>query len=418
MSDEFDPILRTRLDRLARAVPIRPEGAARRVVAASPRYRGRSGPGMFAAAALLLILVWGTAFLVGGGASNAVVGVSRDDAFSLSIEASKDRYQAGEPIDVEATVEYMGPLAAIEVAGSPGLPGFGVEQLDGANHAQPGYSLSCVTYAFTRGQPVTFPFAKSGAFSEGDPNAAFMKAYLNISGDLPDPSLRLPAGTWRIYADLGVGEGGCGGTPRHELRAAITVIVEAARRSVTASATPTAGSQATSPSESATPASSPPLPSPGTPGSPTPVSATDSDAKFTLTVTVPQGVVTTTTSITPVAEFGYIGPQDAVTIYHGAPVVYWRIQEIGGQRGMGGAVNTICDNSTLVKGETSTKPFRKGGQISDDPGTFFDRVWFEDPTLRLPAGQWAISAVFDAALGGCGGEHHELTATVEIEVTP
>jgi hypothetical protein len=245
-----------------------------------------------------------------------------------------------------------------------------------------------------------------------------MKAYLNISGDLPDPSLRLPAGTWRIYADLGVGERGCGGTPRHELRAAITVIVEAARRSVTASATPTAGSQATSPSETATPASSPPLPSPDAAGSPTPLSATESNAKFTLTVTVPQGVVTTTTVITPLAELGYIGPEASVTIYHGAPRTYWRIQEIGGPRVMSGLVDTICANSTLAKGTTSTQPFVKSGQISDDPATGFDRAWFQDSMLKLPAGTWAISAVFDAYLGGCGLEHHLLKATVEIEVTP
>lgn len=424
MNDELDPIFRTRLDRLARAVPVRPEGAARRVVAASPRWRaGLSEPGMFAGTALLLILVvsavvGSTAFLAGGGASSSVVGVSTDDAFSLSIEASNDRFQAGEPIAVEATVEYIGPLTAIEVAGSPGLPGFGVEQLDGANHAEPGYGLSCVTYAFNRGRPVSFPFVKSGGYSEADPNAAFMKAYLNISGDLPDPALRLPAGTWRIYADLSVGEGGCGGTLRHELRASITVVVEPGQRPDATLAAPTPDSQPTPTGETAAPSTGPALPSPGTAGSPVLVSATDSDATFTITVSVPQGVATTTTAITPVAELQYIGPEGSVTIYHGAPAIYWRILEIDGQRGMGWAVDTICDSTTLVSGTSLTAPFRKGGEISDDPTTFFDRAWFQDPTLRLPAGQWAISAVFDAALGGCGGEHHELTATVEIEVTP
>lgn len=147
-----------------------------------------------------------------------------------------------------------------------------------------------------------------------------------------------------------------------------------------------------------------------------PVSATQSDALFTVTVSIPNAQVTTTTAIEPVARFGYIGPLASVDVNHGAPLVYWSIRELGGQRMMIGGVDTVCLQSTLVAGQIAKQEFAKSGEISEDPRTGFDLAWFRQPQLRLPAGHWSIIATFDGYLGACGGERHQVSPAVEVEV--
>ncbi len=228
MTDDLDLIIRKRLGRLAATVPIRAGRALMPVVRTAPRYRGRSRLNAVAAVAILLVLIGGATYLAGGSGSKAVRGSSTDGTFTLTITSPKDRYVVGSPIEVSATLEYVGASSQIQVSGTPGVPGFGVQRLDGSEHAEPGYRLSCVSYSFDHARPVAFPFSKSGGFTPEDPNAEFMKAYLNIAGDHADPSLRLPAGTWRIFADMDLAEGGCAGPTHHHLQAAVTIVVRSA----------------------------------------------------------------------------------------------------------------------------------------------------------------------------------------------
>jgi len=147
-----------------------------------------------------------------------------------------------------------------------------------------------------------------------------------------------------------------------------------------------------------------------------PASATESDALFTVTVTVPQAQVSTTTAIEPVARFGYVGPLGSVEVHHGAPLVSWSIHEIGGQRVMSGGVDTVCLQSMLVAGQLARQDFVKSGEVSEDPRTGFELPWFRQPQLRLPVGHWSITATFDGSLGDCGGERHQVSASVEVVV--
>jgi hypothetical protein len=75
---------------------------------------------------------------------------------------------------------------------------------------------------------------------------------------------------------------------------------------------------------------------------------------------------------------------------------------------MGGAMDQPCLRTELAKGEAAVIPFGKAGS-PDNPKEGFDRAWYEDPVLRLPAGTWQIVAYFEASLGDCGGERHQLT---------
>ena len=66
MTDELDPLLRARLDRLARAVPLEPERMVIPIASVGPRYRGRSSLGVLAAAGLVLVLAFAAASMGGG----------------------------------------------------------------------------------------------------------------------------------------------------------------------------------------------------------------------------------------------------------------------------------------------------------------------------------------------------------------
>ena len=226
MIDQFDPILRARLERLARAVPVRSEIAVNPVVTVRSRLRISAGLGALSTAALILVLVLAMASLGGGSDRGEAVASTSDGMFRLTIRAPVDHYAVQQPIEVVATLEYIGEDPSIEVWSHPGVPGFGVEEVDGTRRVDPGYRLSCVAYPFLRGQPIAYPFAKSGGWESDGPDAQFMIDYFNETGGRPDPVLRLPAGRWRIFAVADFSEDECGGSA-HELEAVITVVVDA-----------------------------------------------------------------------------------------------------------------------------------------------------------------------------------------------
>jgi hypothetical protein len=66
-----------------------------------------------------------------------------------------------------------------------------------------------------------------------------------------------------------------------------------------------------------------------------------------------------------------------------------------------------------------TSPIKKFGAFSDDqPDAAFYRAFLADPVVRLPAGDWAISAVASFVEGkGCSGASRMMTATVTVHVT-
>lgn len=146
-----------------------------------------------------------------------------DGTFRLTLEVGQERYRAGQPIRVMATLIYLGPDATIQARGpGTGLIGFGVESDDPAILIGPAFTSDCAPWPFTRGEVVEYPFGKSGGYGEDEPLAPFYRSYFGI------PELRLPAGTWRIFAGGGFYTGpDCGEAfPHHELTTSVTVIVE------------------------------------------------------------------------------------------------------------------------------------------------------------------------------------------------
>jgi hypothetical protein len=146
-----------------------------------------------------------------------------------------------------------------------------------------------------------------------------------------------------------------------------------------------------------------------------PVGAIAEDATFRLALTTPRAIYSPEDAIEPVATVTYLGPRPTETIFHAAYPIGFQIEEVGGERGMGGGMEQPCLRTELGKGESAALPFAKAGS-PDDPRRGFDLAWYMDPVLRLPAGTWQIIAYLDAFLGDCGGERHQLTVENVIVV--
>jgi hypothetical protein len=142
----------------------------------------------------------------------------------------------------------------------------------------------------------------------------------------------------------------------------------------------------------------------------TPVVSTAEDANFRLTLTTPRPTYSPTDAIEPVATVTYLGPLAKETLFHAMYPIGFRIEEVGGDRKMGGGMRQPCRSTELAQGASAVVPFGKAGS-PENPNDGFDQVWYEDPVLRLPEGTWRIIAYLDVQTGGdsCGGQPHQLT---------
>ena len=146
-----------------------------------------------------------------------------------------------------------------------------------------------------------------------------------------------------------------------------------------------------------------------------PVGSTAEDTSFRLVLTTPQTTYSEEDAIEPVATVTYLGPRPTEALFHAAYPIAFQIEEVGGERGMGGGMDQPCLRTELAKGESAALPFAKAGS-PDDARRGFDRAWYVDPILRLPAGTWRIIAHLDVSLGDCGGEPHHLTVENTVVV--
>jgi hypothetical protein len=226
-----------------------------------------------------------------------------------------------------------------------------------------GSRLACVSTILNKDQPVSLPFAKAG--SPDDAEKGFDIAWYR------DPTLRLPPGTWRISAALRVTTGGCGGSDH-----LVTVVNEV---SVTAAAPNT-----------------------------DPVVRRVDDGTFRFELATDHGLYRPSDPIETVATVTYLGPHATETMWHAASPVYFTIEEVGGDRQMNGAMNAPCIHTEVSRDVPIRYAFAKSGSI----GNTFDRAWFDDPVLNLPAGTWRIRAALAIETSDgtttCGGVGHGL----------
>jgi len=300
------------------------------------------------------------------------VGATAEDAnFRLALTTPRATYSPDDAIEPVASVTYLGPRATETMSHAAYPIGFQIKEVGGERLMGGGMRGPCLQTELAKGESVLLPFAKAGTPDFG----GFDRAWYG------DPVLRLPEGTWQIIAYLDVSVGDCGGDgERHQLT--VENVVRVVER------------DAAIPTPSASPDH--------------PVIATAEDASFRLTLTTPRATYSPDDAIEPVASVTYLGPQATETMFHAAYPIGFRIGEVGGERLMGGGMDLPCLRTELAKAGSAVLPFGKAGS-PDDPKQGFDRAWYEDPVLRLPAGTWRIIAYLDVYVGDCGGEAHQLT---------
>ncbi len=154
--------------------------------------------GRVLAAGLFLVLVGGAcgdAGLPADAEGEAVVLERRDKGFALELRLAENIVDAGQPIDLAATLTWEGPAGEATVWGSGGGPVmFSLKQLDGELAMEAVQTADCSPTVIARGAPFVVPYRKSGGWSADDPNADFYRTFF------ADPVLRRPAGQGRATA--------------------------------------------------------------------------------------------------------------------------------------------------------------------------------------------------------------------------
>lgn len=264
MTDSFDLKLRHRLEELANAVPVDPpqqaSGTALKIVRAEPATHGLIPVGLTPLLGVLLvgILVAGLARIgpfgpsaPGGsnvaaavtatagsltavapsqpptpGNNNGKVSTDPSGDFGFSLSSDKSTYHPDEPISISGALVYRGPKASIAICYQDAVMGFGIrEKVYGGIELSPhwlAYLVPQTRLTLDRDVPFSVPFRKSAGWSQDDPAAESFHAFAL------DPILRLPSGTWHVYAEphFGVCDGSYPNLPFDLGDAELTVVVQ------------------------------------------------------------------------------------------------------------------------------------------------------------------------------------------------
>lgn len=116
------------------------------------------------------------------------------------------------------------------------------------------------------------------------------------------------------------------------------------------------------------------------------------------------------------AELRYSDAPDTIQVVgSGSGLIGFGLEQLDGDNETSPIWTADCRPYDLSVGDPLRMPFQKSGGVSDTG--FFNRAYFEDPDLRLPPGIWRIYATVGFAIGECGGERIELTASLIVRTT-
>jgi len=172
-------------------------------------------------------------------------------------------------------------------------------------------------------------------------------------------------------------------------------------------------------------------PDPGTGGrgtdvaaSPSPAGDTvprgeDSDALFSLSIQADRSHYAADAPIEIDTTLRYIGDARTTVTSSGAGLVAFGIEQLDGpvDAGIGRAAD--CARFDYRTGDIESVEFQKsGGYSNDDPMAGFWRTFFTDPELRLPAGEYRITARANYYVGAecASGREQVVEASVVIVV--
>jgi hypothetical protein len=121
--------------------------------------------------------------------------------FILTWRIDGQRVSSADPLRLEATLLYTGPMRVIKAWAGFSLVNFYLQQVDGPLHLELVIESIGICHDVRMGEVVVVPYRKSGDHAEqGDPNFPVMNEFLHF-----------PPGRWRITAIADFTLGGCGG---------------------------------------------------------------------------------------------------------------------------------------------------------------------------------------------------------------
>lgn len=150
-----------------------------------------------------------------------------------------------------------------------------------------------------------------------------------------------------------------------------------------------------------------------------PVAASDLSGRFALSFTIEHGTVKPSDVILGAATLTLVGPGGA-TISGPSPFVGFEFTEVGGSyRQVGYAADAVCEPHRVTSNSPIVTPMTKPSGTGIPAGSDGDwyRRFLADPLLRLPVGEWDITAsstLFDAS--GCAGAPVSLRVTLRVRV--
>jgi hypothetical protein len=149
---------------------------------------------------------------------DGVEAIQDDGTFRVRLASPKTTWLAGEIIDIETQLTYLGPNDVVTIGGSDPFVSYSITQLDGPHLTGSGGADVCTETRLHRQVPLTLPFLKGGGYGMDDPDRPWLERYTN------DRSFRLTPGTWEIGAQIEAAMPGCDGTD-HDLRTGIVIKV-------------------------------------------------------------------------------------------------------------------------------------------------------------------------------------------------
>ena len=169
-------------------------------------------------------------------------------------------------------------------------------------------------------------------------------------------------------------------------------------------------------------------PDPGTGGRGTDVAASPSptvgsapqgegnDELFALTIQADRDHYAADELIEIATTLRYIGDEPTTVTSSGGGLVVFSIEQLDGPVDVEGAQTADCMPYEYRPGDTESTGFRKsGGYSNDDPMADFWRSFFGEPELRLPAGEYRITATAGYGAPECG-EERTIEASIVIVV--
>jgi hypothetical protein len=158
----------------------------------------------------------------------------------------------------------------------------------------------------------------------------------------------------------------------------------------------------------------------GAPAPPTDsvAAASDTSGPYELTFAFPRSFWTEADSITGEATLALVDGPGWRVWGSGSGVLGFAFAQVGGTHTMASSWTLDCATHDLAADRPLTSPITKGVGVADNMvDASFYRAFNSDPLLHLPAGTWDITAIADFYDGiGCAGTHHEMSATVRIDV--